>query len=303
MALIQNRTNISEESDYTLQINIQSNIKPPTNPNRTTDPTKVSGISMIYNPRFTFTNKGVNEGLNKLYFIPGLLITDEDIKKAVAYSNDPQFITTGSMKNIKADEPLDNDVKKFFFKPSDINTLLQYKRKNAREKGMKLKIFSLSKAKETGLITENIKFILNLLFKPGSKFYYNGDERFGFTINNFSILPIKDQPWIEDAKKPKQFIVNISLILNPIDISTTVKDGVPVSSEQKFNCVVRKGKIMEDFKKLFNMELTPTSKPLVSIPPYFGQTNRFAPITTKANTRGGRKRKNKRKTKKQKNYR
>ena len=60
---------------------------------------------------------------------------------------------------------------------------------------------------------------------------------------------------------------------------------------------------MEDFKKLFNMELTPTSKPLVSIPPYFGQTNRFAPITTKANTRGGRKRKNKRKTKKQKNYR
>ena len=29
MALIQDRSNISEESDYTLQINIQSNIKPP----------------------------------------------------------------------------------------------------------------------------------------------------------------------------------------------------------------------------------------------------------------------------------
>ena len=59
MALLQNRTNISEDSDYTLQINIQSNIKPPTNLNRTTDPAKFSGISMIYNPRFTFSNKGV----------------------------------------------------------------------------------------------------------------------------------------------------------------------------------------------------------------------------------------------------
>ena len=207
------------------------------------------------------------------------------------------------MKNIKVDVPLDNDVKKFFFKPSDINTLLQYRRKIASDKGMKLKFFSLSKAKESGLITENIKFILNLLFKPGSKFYYNGDERFGFTINNFSIIPIKDQLWIEDAKKPRQFIVNISLVLNPIDISTTIKDGAPVSSERKFNCVVRKAKIMEDFKKLFNMQLVPTSKPLVSIPPYFGQTNRFAPITSKANTRGGRKIKNKKKTKKRKNYR
>ena len=199
MALIQDRSNISEESDYTLQINIQSNIKPPSNFNRASDSTKVSGISMIYNPRFTFTNKGVSDGINKLYFIPGLLITEEDIKKAVAYSNDPQFIATGSMKNIKGEDAMENDVKKFFFKPSDINTLLQYKRKVARDKNMKLKIFSLSKAKESGLITENIKFILKLLFKPGSKFYYNGDERFGFTINSFSIIPIIDQKLIVDA--------------------------------------------------------------------------------------------------------
>tara|TARA_B100001287_G_scaffold52554_1_gene41401 strand:- start:1054 stop:1965 length:912 start_codon:yes stop_codon:yes gene_type:complete len=303
MALIQNRTNISDDSDYTLQINIQSNIKPPTSSNRNIDPNKVKGISMVYNPRFTFTNKGTGEGLNKLYFIPGLLITEEDIKKAVAYSNDPQFITTGSMKNIKTEEPLDNDVKKFFFKPSDINTLLQYKRKVARDKGMKLKIFSLSKAKESGLITENIRFILNLLFKPGSKFYYNGDERFGFTINNFSIQPIKDQPWIEDASKPRQFVVNISLILNPIDTTTTVKDGVPITSERKFNCVVRKGKIVEDFRKLFDMKMSQSSKPLVSIPPYFEQNKRFAPITARANTRGGRRKKNKHKTKKKKCYR
>ena len=303
MALIQNRTNISDDSDYTLQINIQSNIKPPTSSNRNIDPNKVKGISMVYNPRFTFTNKGTGEGLNKLYFIPGLLITEEDIKKAVAYSNDPQFITTGSMKNIKTEEPLDNDVKKFFFKPSDINTLLQYKRKVARDKGMKLKIFSLSKAKESGLITENIRFILNLLFKPGSKFYYNGDERFGFTINNFSIQPIKDQPWIEDASKPRQFVVNISLILNPIDTTTTVKDGVPITSERKFNCVVRKGKIVEDFRKLFDMKMSQSSKPLVSIPPYFEQNKRFTPITARANTRGGRRKKNKQKTKKKKCYR
>lgn len=302
MALIQNRTNISDDSDYTLQINIQSNIKPPISPSRDVDPKTIRGINMIYNPRFTFTNKGISDGVNKLYFVPGLLITREDIEKAVSYSNDPQFITTGSMKNLKPEKALDNDVKKFFFKPSDINTLLQYKRKVAREKGMKLKIFSLSKAKESGLITENIKFILDLLFKPGSKFYYNGDERFGFTINNFSIVPIKDQPWIEDAKKPRQFVVNINLVLNPIDISTTTQDGVPITSEQKFNCMVRKGKIVEDFKKLFDIKATHSSRPLVSIPPYFEQSKRFAPVSRRANTRGGRGRKKSKQTKKRRNH-
>lgn len=145
------------------------------------------------------------------------------------------------------DNTLDeNDIKKIFLSTSQLNNFIERLQEKKKYNPIKL-----SEAKKKGIIYNNIKFILDLFFKKGDKFYIYQKI---YLINNYNWNDKYNMSPVAGQNIPI-FEVNIDLILH---------EGSELSffDSTRLNCVQKRNSIVNDYYELvgLNKPLPKTAK-------------------------------------------
>ena len=101
------------------------------------------------------------------------------------------------------------------------------------------KPITIDEAKKSGIIHNNIKFILNLFFKKNSSFTLNLTD---YIINNYNWDNKYKLNYLKDKKTPIVEI-KIELILNKGKVLTFI-------DSTRLNCMQKRESIINDYKEL-----------------------------------------------------
>lgn len=173
----------------------------------------------------------------------GLIAKNKRYKPAMSneelYSMFPNilFIPTIRLKKSYFDKMLgEEDIKKIFLSPSQFNLFLT----NLKIKYPELnRPITMAEAERSQIITDNIRFILNLFFSKPNKFYLFGIP---YIINSY----YWGNQWsdkIVPGQAVPQIVAKIKLFLHP---------GTELGfiESTKLTCMEKRNKIVDDFKTL-----------------------------------------------------
>ena len=126
----------------------------------------------------------------------------------------------------------EDDIKKIFLSPVQFNSFITEMKKY-------YKPITIDEAKKSGIIHNNIKFILNLFFKKNSSFTLNLTD---YIINNYNWDNKYKLNYLKDKKTPIVEI-KIELILNKGKELTFI-------DSTRLNCMQKRESIINDYKEL-----------------------------------------------------
>lgn len=172
------------------------------------------------------------------------------------------FIPSIKLKKDLFDKDLGDDIKKIFLSSTQLDNFIT----RLQERKIYAPI-TIREAQDKGIIYNNIKFVLDLFFNKGDKFFIYQTQ---YVINNYNwnnkykLLPVSD-------KKVPNVEIKVDFILQEGAGDLSFVDST------RLNCMQKKNSIIEDYYYLVGLDsptsinyATPVIEPVIAKPIYNG---------------------------------